>query len=57
MVVACDDHAWAAELGLGYDDDAKAPALDTVAVVVNLFQCAQTLVQVVYMRVERASAE
>jgi len=30
-----------------------AASLHTLAVVLNLFQCAQTLVQVVYMRVER----
>jgi hypothetical protein len=32
-----------------------ASALYTIAVVVNLFQCAQTLVQVVYSRVGRAA--
>jgi len=32
-----------------------AHALYTLAVVLNLFQCAQTLVQVVYGRVERAT--
>jgi hypothetical protein len=34
---------------------AHAAAVYTVAVVVNLFQCAQTLVQVVYARVGRAA--
>lgn len=33
-----------------------APALYTVAVVINLLQCAQTLVQVVYLRVERSGS-
>jgi hypothetical protein len=32
-----------------------ASAFYSVAVVLNLFQCTQTLVQVVYMRVDRSA--